>query len=113
MKKKLFLLLATLLLTAYAVRPGLALCGFQPCGCHCQWPLETQDYEGSGATCSEASASAWSQSYAEASGGCPSPGYDGICSPINYVVDIPCYWDDAAQVYKEVGHASFRCRVCE
>lgn len=110
-KGKLCFVLATLLLVAYAVRPGSALCGpnLQSCGCVCVPGSDTIDYEGSGSTCSEASFSARSQAYAAVEADC---WMDGYCSR-SYNVETACYWDAAAGVYKEVGYAHYRCRTCE
>jgi hypothetical protein len=108
-RRKLFLVLAAVVLVAFAVRPGSALCGLTTCGCVCLPGGGTAGYVGSGSSCSQASASAKSQAFAEVTSDC-SP--DGFCSR-TYVVDTACYWDSAAQVYKEEGEARFRCSYCE
>lgn len=110
-RRKLCFILATLVLVAYAVRPSSALCGpnATSCGCVCVGGGDTNDYQGSGSTCTQASASAKSQAYAEVAADC-SP--DGTCSR-SYIVVTACYWDSAAQVYKEVGYSHYRCQICE
>jgi hypothetical protein len=108
---KLGFLTVMLLLVAYAAKPVSALCGpyMQSCGCVCIGGGDTNDYEGSGSSCTQASSSARSQGYAEADASCFP---DGLCSR-TYNVVTPCYWDSTAQVYKEVGYVHYRCSVCE
>jgi hypothetical protein len=109
-RRKLFFILVALILVSYAVRPVFALCPpNDTCGCVCVGGGTTGDYEGSGSTCTQASASAKSQAYAEVAADC-SP--DGTCSR-SYVVLTACHWDSTAQVYKEVGYARYRCQICE
>ena len=110
--KKLVFLMAMLLLVSYAERPVLALCGDGQGGlvecCACAPGGDTLSYEGSGSSCTAATASAKSQGYAEANAGCWP---DSVCRR-TYYVETPCYWDAAAGVYKEVGWVHYRCYIC-
>ncbi|HEY0510767.1 MAG TPA: hypothetical protein VGH73_02605 [Thermoanaerobaculia bacterium] len=114
--KKLGLLMAMLVLVAYAGtgKRAWALCRDQygniiDCGCACLAGGPTASYTGTGSSCAAASSSARSQGNTEAYSDCQP---DSVCAS-TYVVDTACYWDAAAQVYKEVGYVHFRCLVCE
>jgi hypothetical protein len=114
--KKLGLLMAMLILVAYAGtgKRAFALCRDQyghiiECGCTCLSGGETALYTGTGSSCTAAASSARAQGYSEADADCLP---DSVCNR-SYIVDTSCYWDADAQVYKEVGYVHFRCNICE